>query len=93
MAHLDLSVTKNLTPNFAIGAIAGFLNQIEDDDSTFANTHDGFRGRSIAFGPLVTYKAKFGETEIDLRLKWAHEVEVENRMKGDAVFLDITGKF
>ena len=48
---------------------------------------------SIAIGPLVTYKAKFGETEIDFRLKWAHEVEVKNRMKGDAVFLDITGKF
>jgi hypothetical protein len=55
---------------------------------------DGFKGRSIAIGPLVTYKAKFGEnTEIDFRLKWAHEVEVKNHMKGDAVFFDITGKF
>jgi len=93
MAHLDLSVTKNLTPDFAIGAIAGFLYQIEDDGGAFADNHDGFRGESIAIGPMVTYKAKFGETEIDLRLKWAHEVEVENRMKGDAVFFDITGKF
>ncbi len=94
MAHLDLSVTKNLTPNFAIGALAGFLYQIEDDDSVFADAHDGFRGQSIAIGPMVTYKAKFGEnTEVDFRLKWAHEVDVENRMKGDAVFFDVTGKF
>ena len=93
MAHLDLSITKNLTPDFAIGAFAGFLNQIEDDGGTFADTRDGFRGRSIGIGPLVSYKAKFGETEIDFRLKWAHEVDVENRMKGDAVFFDITGKF
>jgi hypothetical protein len=94
MAHLDLSVTKNLTPNFAIGAIAGFLQQIEDDDSAFANGRsDGFRGRSIAVGPMISYKAKFGETEVDFRLKWAHEVEVENRMKGDAIFFDISGKF
>ena len=42
---------------------------------------------------MVAYRAKFGETEIDLRLKWAHEVEVENRMKGDAIFFAITGKF
>jgi hypothetical protein len=95
MAHLDLAVTKNLTESFAIGAIAGFLYQFEDDDSDFANARaDGFKGESIAVGPLVSYKAKFGEnTEIDFRLKWAHEVEVENRMKGDAIFFDVTGKF
>lgn len=93
VAHLDLSITKNLTPNFAIGAFAGFLYQIEDDGGTFADSHDGFKGRSNGIGPLVTYKAKFRETEIDFRLKWAHEVEVENRMKGDAFFFDISGKF
>ncbi|WP_095089148.1 SphA family protein [Mesorhizobium sophorae] len=94
MAHLDLSVTKAVTENLSVGAIAGFLDQIEDDRGAFADTHDGFRGRSIALGPLVKYKAKFGEkTEVDFTLRWAHEVEVENRMKGDAVFFDVSGKF
>ncbi|RWQ15769.1 transporter [Mesorhizobium sp.] len=94
MAHLDLSVTKALTESLSVGAIAGFLEQIEDDRGAFADTHDGFRGSSIAIGPLVKYKAKFGaKTEVDFTLRWAHEVEVENRMKGDAVFLDISGKF
>jgi hypothetical protein len=94
VAHLDLAVTKNVTENLAIGALAGFLYQIEDDDSAFADDHDGFRGRSNAVGPIVKYKAKFGEeTEIDFILRWAHEFNVENRMKGDAFFLDITGKF
>ncbi len=94
MAHLDLSVTKNLTENFAVGALAGFLYQFEDDGGTFADAHDGFKGRSIAIGPLVTYKAKFGEnTEVDFKLKWAHEIEVENRMKGDAIFFDVSGTF
>ncbi|RWQ63322.1 transporter [Mesorhizobium sp.] len=94
MAHLDLAVTKSLTENFSVGGLAGFLYQIEDDRGTFADTHDGFRGRSIAIGPFVKYKAKFGKaTEIDFDLRWAHEVEVENRMKGNAVFFDISGKF
>ncbi|PWK65796.1 outer membrane putative beta-barrel porin/alpha-amylase [Aminobacter sp. AP02] len=93
-AHLDLAVTKNLTENFALGAVAGFLYQFEDDRGTFADAHDGFKGRSIGLGPLVRYKAKFGEnTELDLNLKWVHEVDVENRMKGDAVFFDVAGKF
>jgi hypothetical protein len=93
-AHLDLSVTKAVTENLFVGAIAGFLNQFQDDRSTFADAHNGFKGRSIAVGPLVKYKAKFAEgSEIDLTLRWAHELEVENRMKGDAIFFDIAGKF
>jgi hypothetical protein len=45
-------------------------------------------------GPLVNYKAKFGEnTEIDFKLKWVHEVSVENRMKGNAIFFNVAGKF
>jgi hypothetical protein len=94
MAHLDLAATKSITKNFSVGAIAGFLYQFQDDDSTFADAHDGFKGRSIALGPLVSYKAEFGErTEVNFTLRWAHEVEVKNRLKGDAVVLDITGKF
>ena len=94
IAHLDLAVTKDVTENLAIGAIAGFLYQFEDDRGTFPDAHDGFKGRSTAIGPLVTYSAKFGEdTEIDFSLKWAHEVEVKNRMKGNAIFFDISGTF
>jgi hypothetical protein len=93
VAHLDLAVTKNLTENFAVGAIAGFLDQVQDDRGTFADAHDGFKGHSIAVGPLVKYKAKFKTTEVDFDLRWAHEVETENRMKGDAVFFNISGKF
>ncbi|RVC69050.1 hypothetical protein EN759_09495 [Mesorhizobium sp. M00.F.Ca.ET.038.03.1.1] len=93
MAHLDLALTKNITKNFSVGAIAGFLYQFQDDDSTFADAHDGFKGRSIAIGPLVSYKAEFGKTEVNLTLRWAHELEVKNRMKGDAVVFDISGKF
>lgn len=93
-AHLDLAVTKSITENWQVGAISGFLYQFEDDDSDFANAReDGFRGRSIAIGPLVQYKADFGESEIDFSLSWAHEVTVENRMKGDAVFFNVSGKF
>jgi hypothetical protein len=94
MAHLDLSITKDVTETLSLGAVAGFLYQFEDDGSAFADAHDGFLGRSIAVGPLVKYKAKFGESsEVDFTLRWAHEVKVENRMKGDAIFFDIAGKF
>lgn len=95
MAHLDLAATKSVTDNLSFGAIAGFLYQFEDDDSAFANARaDGFRGESIAIGPLIKYKAKFSEDfEVDFSLSWAHEVHTENRMEGDAVFFSMGGKF
>jgi hypothetical protein len=95
MAHLDLAVTKSLTESFSLGVIAGVLYQIEDDDSTFADTRpDGFKGRSVAVGPLAKYKAKFDDkTEIDFSLSWAPELDVKNRMKGDAVYFHVSGKF
>lgn len=93
-AHLDLSVTKAITEDFSVGAIAGVLHQFQDDRGTFADAHNGFKGRSIAVGPLLKYKAKLGENiEVDLTLRWAHELEVKNRMKGDAIFFDVAGKF
>lgn len=94
MAHLDLSLTKNVTENLSIGAIGGVLYQFEDDGGAFADVHDGFRGQSVAIGPLISYKAKFGESaEIDMTFKWSHELDVKNRMKGDALVFQLSGKF
>lgn len=94
MAHLDLSLTKAVTEQLTIGAVGGVLYQFEADDSPFADAHDGFKGQSIAAGPLISYKAKFGEsTEIDMTFKWSHEFDVKNRMKGDALVFQLSGKF
>jgi hypothetical protein len=95
MAHLDLAVTKSLTEQFSVGVLAGILYQFEDDDSTFADTRpDGFKGRSVAVGPIVKYKAKFDEgREVDFSLSWASELDVKNRLEGDAVYFNISGKF
>lgn len=93
VAHLDLAVAKSVTEHLQIGVIAGILYQIEDDDSAFADANDGFRGRSVAVGPLVKYKAKFDDREVDFSLSWAPELDVENRMKGDAVYFNVSGKF
>lgn len=94
MAHLDLSLTKSVTENLSLGVIGGGLYQFQDDDSAFADAHDGFKGRSVALGPLVSYKAKFGEnTEVDMTFKWSHELDVKNRMEGDALVFQLSGKF
>ncbi len=94
LAHLDLSLTKKVTENLSVGAIGGVLYQVQDDDSAFADANDGFKGRSVAIGPLVSYKAKFGEnTEVDITFKWSHELDVKNRMEGDALVFQLSGRF
>lgn len=94
MAHLDLSLTKQVSENWSLGVIGGVLYQFQDDDSPFADANDGFKGRSVAVGPLVKYKARFGEgTEVDMTFKWSHELDVKNRMEGDAIVFQLSGKF
>jgi hypothetical protein len=95
MAHFDASLTKNLTENFALGVFGGVLWQVEDDrgGNGLADRLDGFRGRQLTVGPLLKYKAKFDRTEIDFTLSWAPEFYTKNRLEGNAVFLNASGKF
>jgi hypothetical protein len=93
LAHVDVSLTKNLTPEFGLGVFGSVLYQVEDDECRFCDQLDGFKGRSYAVGPLLKYTAKSATTEINLSLSWAHELEVEKRLKGDAVYFNMSGKF
>ncbi|MFC5066918.1 SphA family protein [Flaviflagellibacter deserti] len=93
MAHLDVAITKSLTERFSAGIFTGVLYQIEDDDSTFADLVGGFKGRSVAVGPVLKYKAKIDDAEVDFSFSWAPEVHVENRLKGDAFYFNMSGKF
>ena len=81
VAHLDLSVTKNLTPN--LRSAHSPVSSIRST-TTVALSPTRMTASRASRSPSARwsrYKAKFGETEIDFRLKWAHEVEVENRIK------------
>lgn len=93
MAHFDASLTKNLTENFALGVFGGVLWQVEDDVGGLAERLDGFRGRQLTVGPLLKYKAKFDKAEVDFTLSWAPEFYTKNRLTGNAVFLNASGKF
>jgi hypothetical protein len=44
--------------------------------------------------PATVSRAALSQRDDRSRLRaWAHEVGVENRIKGDAIFFELTGKF
>ena len=48
------------------------------------------KGRVTALGPDVTYTFMCGKTPILTELKYFREFDVENRLTGDAGFLNVT---
>jgi hypothetical protein len=93
MLHLDASVMKNVTEAFAVGIFGSILYQIEDDRGGNAAQSDGFRGQSFAIGPIIKYTAGSKERPINMTLSWAPEFGTKNRLRGNGVYLGISGKF
>lgn len=93
MAHLDAVLIKHFNERFAAGIVGSVLYQIEDDEGGLADRLDGFKGRSHAIGPIITYEAGPKERPINIALSWASEFDVKNRPEGNAVYLSISGVF
>lgn len=95
MFHLDGSIEQLLPlgPGFlSIGVEAFYLNQISDDDSDSQLLGD-FRGRSTGVGPVLGYILPRGEETLVFEMKWLTETDVENRLKGDYVWLKLVYQY
>jgi len=74
------------------GVSAYYYQQIEADSGSGATLGD-FEGRTIGAGPVVSFMKKIGGHDTVFELKWLHEFETENRLKGDIVWLKAVYKF
>ena len=69
---------------WGVGAVAGWIEQVEDDSGPIADRLDGFRGRSFGVGPMLTYSKRWDTGEhLDFSLRYVKEFSVENRFEGD----------
>lgn len=93
MTHLDALVIKHFNERFSAGIFGSVLYQLEDDEGGLADRLDGFKGRSYAIGPIITYEAGPKERPINIALSWAPEFGGKNRPKGNAVYLSVSGSF
>jgi hypothetical protein len=81
-AEATPSVSQGLTGNNA-------YHQLTADSGSGASL-GGFKGRAIAIGGSIGYDFAIGQLPISTRLRYYHELEVDNRLKGDAAFLSVS---
>jgi hypothetical protein len=72
-----------------IGASGYVYKQLTDDSQNGQTIAGGNRGRAFALGPFIRYRPA---NNWGVVLKWQHETWVENRPKGDRLFLQFSFK-
>jgi hypothetical protein len=93
--HVDGTLAQHF-PLFGglggVGVSAYYYQQVTGDSGSGA-TLGSFKGKTVGVGPVVSYVSKIGTHDTVVELKWLNEVETENRLKGDIVWLKAVFKF
>lgn len=87
--HLDLTVAQHLPLGKGIvglGANGFYYDQITGDSGPGAALGD-FEGKTLGVGPVLSYLMKIGGADVALEAKWLPEMDTENRLKGDFVWV------
>ena len=84
--HLDVVLNQFLSESFAIGIHGFYLNQITGDSGSGALLGD-FKAEAAGVGPALLWNTKIANQYVSFIAKWLHEVEAENRIEGDHLFL------
>ncbi|MHA6202929.1 SphA family protein [Dyella soli] len=88
--RIDSLVIKRLHNGWGFGAVGGWIEQLEDDTGPTADLLNGFKGHSLAFGPIATYVRKWEGGQAEFALRWLHEFDVKNRPQGNPAMLSVS---
>jgi len=95
LLHLDTSIQQifPLGSGFAnIGAEAWYFEQLTCDSGAGA-TLGCFKGRTAGIGPVLGYIQPIGTEKLLFEFKWLPELETQNRLKGDYLWLKMVYTF
>ena len=94
-AFIDGTLAQHfpLFGGLAGAGVSGYYYQQVEGDSGDGATLGDFKGKTIGVGPVVSYVTKILDRDTIFELKWLREVETENRLKGDIVWLKAVFKF
>ncbi len=88
--HLDSLLVKRFPTGWGIGAVGGWIYQIDKDTGPLADRLNGFKGRAVSLGPMVNYLKKWQGGQVEFSLRWLHEFDVKNRTQGNPALLSAT---
>jgi hypothetical protein len=87
--HLESTVAQHL-PLFGgfagVGVNAFYFQQVTADSGAPDMIGD-FKGMTMGIGPVISYVIKAGGADIAIELKWLPELDTENRLEGDYIWL------
>jgi hypothetical protein len=87
--HVDATVAQHL-PLFGraigLGATGFYYQQISDDDGFGAIALNGFRGRTVGVGPVLSLMRLEEGSSLICELKWLPELDTDNRLEGDFIW-------
>ena len=86
--HLDVVANQFLSESFALGMHGFYLKQITGDSGSGAILGD-FEAEALGVGPALMWATRFGEQDVTFIAKWLAEVDTENRLEGDHVYLSL----
>ncbi|MBS0252921.1 MAG: transporter [Proteobacteria bacterium] len=87
--HLEFAAIQNLSKALGIGVNGYFYDQVTGDSGSGAKL-GSFEGRVFAIGPAVNVNFALGKIPVSANLKYFHEMDVQNRLQGDAGYLTLT---
>jgi hypothetical protein len=87
--HLDSTASLLFANGMSLG-VAGYLYEQLTGDSGEAARLGSFKGHALAAGPMATFALPIGDLTMSGNLRWYHEFQVENRLKGDAFYFTAT---
>ena len=93
--HLDTAVQQLIPLGSGLatlGAEAWYFQQVTCDSGSGA-TLGCFKGSTAGIGPVLGYIQPIGNEKLLFELKWLPELDTQNRLKGDYVWLKIVYTF
>lgn len=88
--RIDAMWTTAVASQWRLGVVGGWIEQIENDSGPTADKLNGFEGRSVGLGPIVTWTGKIGPLPAAFSARWVHDVDAKNRPKGNGVTVSLT---
>jgi hypothetical protein len=90
----DALLVKRTASGWGFGAAGGWIRQVQDDEGDVADRLNGFKGRSLGLGPVLTYGKKWsGGEHVDVSFRYISEFSVRNRFEGDPWSLSVSAGF
>jgi hypothetical protein len=87
--HWEWAITKKFESGISIGPVGYIYSQRSGDSGPGAKLGP-FQGYVAAIGGTVGYDFKLGVLPVSARVRYYHELETRNRLKGDAVFVSFS---